>query len=119
MAHHQFEPQVYYNAIGWHEPVLQIAPGDSVSTTTVDARGWDINGEQVAERGNPMTGPFYIEGAEAGDTLVVTLDKLYPNRTMGWTAVRIAPNVLDPGFVPEFADDAEVGEWEVDLESEF
>ena len=116
MAHHQFEPQVYYNAIGWHEPVLQIAPGDSVSTTTVDARGWDINGEQVAERGNPMTGPFYIEGAEAGDTLVVTLDKLYPNRTMGWTAVRIAPNVLDPGFVPEFADDAEVGEWEVDLE---
>ena len=50
MAHHQFEPQVYYNAIGWHEPVLQIAPGDSVSTTTVDARGWDINGEQVAER---------------------------------------------------------------------
>lgn len=116
MAHHQFEPQVYYNTIGWHEPVLQIAPGDSVSTTTVDARGWDINGEQVAERGNPMTGPFYIEGAEAGDTLVVTLDKLYPNRTMGWTGVGIAPNVLDPGFVAEFADDAEIGEWDVDLE---
>jgi amidase len=116
MTHHQFEPKVYYNTIGWHEPVLHIAPGDSVSTTTVDARGWDVNCEQVTERGNPMTGPFYIEGAEAGDTLVVTLDKLYPSRTLGWTAVRIAANVLDPGFTPEFADDADLGEWEVNLE---
>jgi acetamidase/formamidase len=116
MAHHQFKPQVYYNAIGWHEPVLHIAPGDAVSTTTVDARGWDVHGKQVAERGNPMTGPFYVDGAEEGDTLVVFLDKLYPNRTMGWTATSIAPNVLDPGFVPEFDDEVELGEWEVDLE---
>ncbi|WP_238552943.1 acetamidase/formamidase family protein [Paenibacillus alvei] len=32
-------------------------------TSTVDARGWDYRGESVAGRGNPMTGPFYVEGA--------------------------------------------------------
>ena len=98
MAHHEFTPTHYHNTIGWHDPVLAIAPGDTVSTTTVDARGQDQHGERVAERGNPMTGPFYIEGAELGDTLVVHFDKLYPNRDWGWTARAIAPNVLDPGF---------------------
>ena len=32
------------------------SPGISVSTTTVDARGWDQRGERVAERGNPDDG---------------------------------------------------------------
>ena len=116
MAHHQFTPEVYYTAIGWHEPVLHIAPGDTVSTTTVDARGQDASGEKITERSNPMTGPFYIEGAEEGDTLVVTLDKLSPNRAMGWTSGVIAPNVLDPGFVPQFDDKVELCHWRVDLE---
>ena len=100
MAYHTFTPDRYYTSIGWHEPVLHIAPGDSVSTTTVDARGRDASGEQVCERGNPMTGPFYIEGAEPGDALVVTFDKLWPNRDWGWTGRTVAPNVLDPGVVP-------------------
>ena len=116
MAHHHFTPKVYYSAIGWHEPVLHIAPGDTVSTTTVDARGQDASGQQVTERGNPMTGPFYIEGAEEGDTLVVTLDKLYPNRSVGWTRGVVSPNVLDPGFVPQFDDEVELCEWRVDLD---
>ena len=33
MAHHEFAPTHYHNTIGWHEPVLTIAPGDTVSTT--------------------------------------------------------------------------------------
>ncbi len=99
MAHHDFSPKHYHTTIGWHEPVLRIVPGDSVSTTTVDARGRDASGEQVTERGNPMTGPFYVEGAEEGDALVVTFDKLWPNRDWGWTGLAVASNVLDPGFV--------------------
>lgn len=97
MAEHTFEPRVFYNTIGWHEPVLRIAPGDTVHTTTIDAAGVDMDGNQRAPRGNPMTGPFYIEGAEEGDTLVVSLDRLRTNRPTGWTATSIAPNVLDPG----------------------
>ncbi|MFO1350472.1 MAG: acetamidase/formamidase family protein [Gammaproteobacteria bacterium] len=33
---------------------------------------------------NPQTGPFYVEGAEPGDTLVVHLLKVAPNRDWGW-----------------------------------
>jgi len=117
MAHHEFSPQHYYTTIGWHEPVLSVAPGDSISTTTVDARGRDQSGEIVTERGNPMTGPFYIEGAELGDTLVVHFDKLWPNRDWGWTGLRIAANVLDPGYEPNVETDADLCRWAVDLEA--
>ncbi|MXW77420.1 MAG: acetamidase [Gemmatimonadetes bacterium] len=115
MAHHEFTPTHYHNTIGWHDPVLAIAPGDTVSTTTVDARGQDQHGERVAERGNPMTGPFYIEGAEPGDTLVVHFDKLYPNRDWGWTAREIAPNVLNPGFRTGIESDGQPLRWPIDL----
>ncbi|MBI2505111.1 MAG: acetamidase/formamidase family protein [Candidatus Latescibacteria bacterium] len=115
MAHHHFTPTHYHVAIGPHEPVLRIAVGDTVSTTTVDARGRDASDQQVTERGNPQTGPFYVEGAEPGDTLVVRFDRIWPNRKRGWTGTAIAPNVLDPGFRPGFADEVELAEWEVDL----
>ena len=117
MSHHKFSPDHYHNTIGWHEPVLELAPGDSVATTTVDARGQDRCGEKVAARGNPMTGPFYVKGAEEGDTFVVRFDRLYPNRDWGWTGRRIAPNVLDPGFATGIAPDDEPLRWAVDLEA--
>jgi len=117
MAHHEFTPDHYHTSIGWHEPVLEIAPGDSVATSTVDARGQDRRGEKVTERGNPMTGPFYVKGAEAGDTFVVCFDKLYPNRDWGWTGKQIAPNVLDPGFATGFQPDDEPLRWPVDLKA--
>ena len=115
MAHHEFTPDHYYTTIGWHEPVLEVAPGDSVTTTTVDARGQDQHGEKITERGNPMTGPFYVKGAEQGDIFVVHFDKLYPNRDWGWTGKRIAANVLDPGFESGFTPDEQPLRWEVDL----
>ena len=118
MAHHHFEPQVYHTSIGSHEPVLEVEPGDSVSTTTVDAGGRDASGDQVTEGGNPQTGPFFVKGAEPGDTLAVVLDQLRPNRSRGWTGTRIAANVLDPGYVPRFEDDFEgLAEWQVDVEA--
>lgn len=117
MAHHEFVPDHYYTTLGPHEPVLRVAPGDSVSTTTVDARGKDARNEPVAERGNPMTGPFYVEGAEPGDVLVVSFDRLCPNREQGWSRTRIAPNVLEPGCGSVLSDDDELAEWKVDLEA--
>ena len=116
MAHHEFAPEVYHTAIGSHEPVLEIADGDAVSTTTVDARGGDSNGEAVTARGNPQTGPFFIEGAEPGDTLAVTFDRLTPNRKTGFTGGSIASNVLDFGYVPRFEEKVEKIEWEINLE---
>src|SRR5688572_33023547 len=78
MALHHFQPTHYHRTLGPHEPVLRIASGDTVITTTVDAGGGDAAGERVTPGGNPQTGPFFVEGAEPGDTLAVRFDRLWP-----------------------------------------
>lgn len=115
MAVHRFEPSVYHTTIGSHEAVLTIASGDTVITTTVDARGADATGRQVTEGGNPQTGPFFVTGAAPGDMLSVHYDRLWPNRRHGWSSTVIAPNVLDPHTVKE-APEAMWANWELDLD---
>jgi amidase len=117
MATHHFQPTHYYTTIGSHEPVLTIADGDTVITTTVDAGGYDKNDVKVTEGGNPQTGPFFVEGAEPGDTLVVKLEKLVPNRPRGFTSMMVAPSVVDPTYIPELPwpkGEHEWAEWYVD-----
>src|SRR6185369_149381 len=63
-----------------------------------------------------QTGPFYVEGAEPGDTLAVTFDRLWPNRTYGFTSAVLASNVVDPWYVRDFPQCDELAEWEIDLE---
>ena len=124
MATHRFEPTHFHVAIGSHEPVLRIQPGDTVVTWCVDAGGGDRNGERITPGGNPQTGPFYVEGAAPGDTLVVHFDRLWPNRGHGYTGPIVAPWVVDPQFVhhelPRPSQDAqgrrELDTWLVDLE---
>ncbi|WP_337867489.1 acetamidase/formamidase family protein [Meiothermus sp.] len=121
MPIHIFEPTHYHHTLGTHPPVLRIAPGDTVQTTCVDAAGQDRDLRPVTPRGNPMTGPFYIEGAEVGDTLVVRLEKLRPNRRRGWSGVVLAANVVDPEDVPRLAQAQGAQrwlDWEVDLEKQ-
>jgi acetamidase/formamidase len=100
MALHRFAPTHYHTTLGTHAPVLSIQAGDSIITTTVDARGVDHHGDAITPRGNPMTGPFFVDGAEPGDTLAVHLERIIPNRPTGWSRVSVAPNVVDPEFVP-------------------
>ena len=99
---HDFEPTTFHLSLGSHEPALRVASGDTIRTWCVDSGGFGPDGEDITDGGNPMTGPFYVEGAEHGDTLAVRLDRVRPNRTRGVTGARIAPNVLDPWFVPEY-----------------
>ena len=113
MATHHFRPTHYHVTIAAHEPVLRIAPGDTVVTTTVDAGGQDERGERVTLRGNPQTGPFFIEGAEPGDTLVVRFDRITPNRERGYTSGVVAENVVDPAYVRELPQ-GETVFWRVD-----
>jgi amidase len=115
VATHHFHPTRYHTTIGWHEPVLRVSPGDVVVTSTVDAGGRDATGERVTPGGNPQTGPFYIEGAEPGDALVVHFDRLTPNRPQGYSRSVVAANVVDPEFVRQLPED-EVIFWNVDLE---
>src|SRR4051812_47821394 len=101
MTTHHFTPSQYYTAIGSHEPVLRIADGDTVITTTVDAMGKDASDNKATAGGNPQTGPFYVEGAEPGDTLALQLDRITPNRAIGYTSTVVAENVVDPWFARE------------------
>ncbi|MBM3134644.1 MAG: acetamidase [Chloroflexi bacterium] len=113
MTTHHFQPTHYHATIGPHEPVLRIAAGDTVVTTTVDAYGRDARNEQVASGSNPQIGPFYVENAEPGDTLALHLDRLYPNRDYGYTSTAVAANVVDPQYVGELPERARA-EWRID-----
>lgn len=92
MEHVTFIPTVEQMAytFGGAAPVLRIKPGTVLTLWTEDAYGGRITSrDDVAsvaldtEDLNPQTGPFYIEGAEPGDTLAVHLVDLTPARTWG------------------------------------
>ena len=113
MATHHFQPNHYHVSLGSHEPVLRIGDGDTVVTTTVDAFGKDATDREVTPRGNPQTGPFYVEGAVPGDAVAVSLDRISPNRAIGYTSTVVAPNVVDPSYVRELPE-RRLAEWRID-----
>ncbi len=113
---HEFEPTHFHTTMGSHEPVLRVRSGDVIRTWTVDSGGYDRHGNDITEGGNPQTGPFYLEGAEAGDTLRVRFDSIRPNRTRGVTGALVAPNVVDPGFVRELGERKGEDWWTLDLD---
>ena len=118
MATHRFRPTRYHNVIGTAEPCLRIADGDTVITDTIDASGLDAQEITVANRPNPMTGPFFIEGAEAGDTLAVRIDRLTPSRATGWTYSPLASTVLEPAAMAERVPQQRVV-WDIDTKAGF
>ncbi len=85
---HRFQPAKYYFTYdAKHEPVLKLKPGDILITTTLDAFGNKVTrqDQRASElvhlpEVNHQTGPFYVEDAEPGDTLVLQLLKVRPNR---------------------------------------
>ncbi len=113
MPTHHFTPTRYCNTIGSHPPVLAVADGDTIITTTIDAHGTDRHGVPVAGRPNPQTGPFYVNGALPGDVLAVDLVRLTPDRPTGFTRDVVAANVVDPAFVPSLPE-AELRTWHID-----
>lgn len=115
---HRFEPAKYYNTFsGSHPPVLQIEPGDRVITKTIDARGYDSSGQQIGGRPNPQTGPFFVNGAEAGDVLVVYLEKIEPSRGTAWSSSLLAPYTVDPAFLRYNSERKQTTEtWDIDKE---
>ena len=116
---HRFTPETYYNTFSFaHPPVLRINPGDRVITQTVDALGIDAQDRSVAAFFNPQTGPFYVEGAEPGDTLVVTLNRIEPSRDVGYSLDLVAPYALDPDFLRAGgAEQRNIVAWDLDRES--
>jgi len=90
--HVRFVPSVdqLNYTFGGAEPVMRIRPGTALTLWTEDAYGGRItSADDVAsvaldtEDLNPQTGPFWIEGAEPGDTLAIHLADLTPARSWG------------------------------------
>jgi acetamidase/formamidase len=77
-------PELKY-VFGPLPPVLHVHVGDIIDTTTVDADGRAIEEAGLPVMGpNPLTGPFYVDGAEPGDTLVVRFLTIDPNAKQGF-----------------------------------
>jgi len=112
---HEFVPTVYYRQFSpFNKPVLTVAPGDTIHTTTVDAGGNDMNGVKRVLGGNPQTGPFYIEGAEPGDTLVVHLVRLKLNRDYAISDDGLDDRATDSNVAVKFKDNGKTIRWHID-----
>ena len=80
-------PEQYAWTFGGCEPVMRVRPGDVLDLFTEDAFGGKIraSGDLPSESIvypyiNPQTGPFFVEGAEPGDTLAIHLIDVQPAR---------------------------------------
>lgn len=113
MPAHNFAPTRFYNSIGSHKPALTVGDGDTVVTETLDAHGFDRHGEKRADGPNPMTGPFYVSGAEPGDALLIRVDRIAMTRSTGWTFQVLSPNVVNPNAVARFPA-RRVTDWIID-----
>jgi amidase len=103
-ASHDYDPQQFTNFYSpLLKPVMRLFPGDTVKTRTLDSRGHDRDGKPRAPRGNPLIGPFYVEGAMPGDTLVVHLDRVRTNRDTAYQTNLIANTALESGYLKSIA----------------
>ena len=94
---HQVSPDRYYTTFSSaHPPIAHVRAGDTVVTKCLDSRGRDDTGKLILDGDNVLTGPFYVEGAEPGDTLVVQLNRVRLNRDWGWNGIRITADALAP-----------------------
>jgi len=94
-----YEPktfQAYYYA--GNKPDIHIFPGDIVHTWAPDSAGMDKNMKRVALGGDANIGPIYVEGALPGDTLVVHLIKIAPNRPTARQGSRIQQYAVMPAY---------------------
>ena len=97
---HHFEPQEFHHVFsGAIPPVLRIFPGDTVRTQSVDTGGRDEHSVSRSLGGNALTGPFYIEGALPGDTLVVRFNRVRLNRNSAHSGRSIISNALTPSYL--------------------
>lgn len=122
-------PATYYRTFSHTHPVLKrVRPGDVVATQTLDSSGRDLHGSvRHPESGNPLTGPFYIEGAAPGDAILVHLRKVRLNRNWGYSGFRLGLYALDPEAVEGIYSDktrpdrvmpgrSNLVRWDIDLE---
>lgn len=96
VVRYQVKPsELKYTFAGSYTPVVRLKSGDILETNTVDCFGNAIRkpGDTLSMSvgDNPLSGPFFIEGAEPGDTLAVKILDIQVDGDQGVGA-------LAPGF---------------------
>src|SRR5215204_6047492 len=84
---HMYKPAAGVATFAVRPPILTIKPGDIVETETFSRPG-DYYDPAVAGPWPGEVGPFSIDGAAPGDTLVIRILKLAPNRDVAVSNVR-------------------------------
>jgi amidase len=113
-----FDPKIFYSYYSAaNPPALRIFPGDTVKTWTVDAGGISPKMERLSRGGDATAGPFYIEGALPGDTLVVKLNKVRVNRVQARQGNRINARAVTAAYADaaKYSNDFN-SEWILDKE---
>ena len=87
---HEADPATLIYTLGGAAPVVSIRPGTLISTSTLDCFGGRVRSSSDMSTAvcdprylNPQTGPFYVEGAEPGDTLAVHFVSIEPRHAWG------------------------------------
>jgi formamidase len=102
----------------WHPdipPILTVEPGHIVGIETRDACDGQITANTTAadvdrvnlNRAHPLTGPIYIDGAEAGDILEITVLGIEP-QTFGFTA-----QIPGFGFLRDIFTEPHIIHWDI------
>ena len=85
-----------HHHFGWNRdftPTVRAKPGETIHFECLDSSGKQLGRNSTVSdvvkldfaKVNPVTGPVYVEGAEPGDALKVTIRKFIPSG-FGWTA---------------------------------
>jgi amidase len=96
---YDYDPKFFYGTYSAAEPpALHIFPGDTVNTRTIDSAGRDAQAPRHGTGGDVNTGPFYVEGALPGDTLVVKLLKVRVNKEVGRQGSRFNQHAVTEAY---------------------
>ena len=100
-------------------PALRLYAGDTVRTTTIDAGGWGRGAfgdrtNKLSRGGNPLTGPFYVEGALPGDVLVVKLLRVRLNRGWAFSGTTLMDNAIEPSYAASRKSGETDNKWTLD-----
>jgi acetamidase/formamidase len=117
--HHNHTIHQHQCHFGWNHdnpPVVRVAPGESIEFHPVDSSGGQLTpNSTVADvatldfaKVNPVAGPVYIEDAEPGDAIKVTLLHFAPSG-WGWTA-----NIPGFGLLADQFKDPALHIWKYD-----
>jgi acetamidase/formamidase len=105
--------------IGWNNaflPILSIAPGETITFDSRDSSDGQITHASTAAdiarldfgRINPVCGPVFIDGAQPGDAIRITIEDFAPSG-FGWTA-----NIPGFGLLADQFPDAALHLWSYD-----